>query len=347
MEGKKLYRWYKESLSGFSEEKEQLSLHENNTIDRKIIDKETNEPKVVRVPIFKPENIGEDMAVDEKNINGEMHFCLSNRKTKKIALLASTLKTSILEEILRKFGTVKFKVRSVTRDLAPSMKWLIRMCFMNAIHIADKFHVLLHLFEALQNLRTFHRQKILTVRRKKREEHKKNELKRKEKCEAEKTPYKKKKIEYQEEKLENGETHCELLARSQYLLYKYKKDWKDSQEERAKILFREYPEIEKSYNLVCEFRDWYSRENIGKSKNYLEEKLQIWYKKVEASDIEEMLNFKDLVERNLTEILNHFIDGKTNADAESLNAKIENLYLSNRGARNIDFFYFRIKKFFS
>ena len=48
--------------------------------------------------------------------------------------------------------------------------------------------------------------------------------------------------------LNNGESVKELLARSRYLLFKFKTAWTDSQAERAKILFEMFrSEITKEY----------------------------------------------------------------------------------------------------
>ena len=75
--------------------------------------------------------------------------------------------------------------------------------------------------------------------------------------------------------------------------------------------------------------------------------MEQWYRRVEADDNAEILNFKHLVERNSGAILNYFTTGASNAIAESNNAKIQNLLSQNKGTRNIDFFYFRLKNFLS
>lgn len=58
---------------------------------------------------------------------------------------------------------------------------------------------------------------------------------------------------YHPEKLENGETRAEILARSKYLLMMSPDKWTDTQKERAAILFREYPEIEKALSRFKSF----------------------------------------------------------------------------------------------
>jgi len=69
--------------------------------------------------------------------------------------------------------------------------------------------------------------------------------------------------------------------------------------------------------------------------------------KVEQDDIDEMLNFKSLIERNMLPILNYFRFGATNAKAENLNSQIQRFIMINQGTRDREFFYFRMKKYFS
>lgn len=286
------------------------------------------------------------MAIDEKYINGEFYTLLTNGITGKIALMAATTKTSLLNRVMPKFGDTLFNVKILTRDLASNYDWFGRENFMNAAQVADKFHVVKHAFEALQDIRIYYRQKLLTQRR--------------EAFDA----YKVKKktspgltFEYPETKLPNKETHRQLLSRSQYLLYKKKNDWTPGQAQRAALLFKHYPEIEKAYGLICKFRDWYSADNIIsnqldkpskiKAVSLIGEKLDEWICQAAASDITEVLNFKSLVERNRGCILNYFFTGKTNAIAEANNSIIQHFLQTNRGSKNLDFFYFRLRQFLS
>lgn len=339
MKAGKLYRWYKESLSGFTEQSQQQILHLYDTVDTHLIEKETGQPKQVAVPILKEENMGEEMAIDEKMINGEYYTVLSNSRTGKIALLAATQRTSILTSLIQHFGDKNFVVKWFTRDLSNTYDWVGRQVFMNAAHVADKFHVLQHLFDSLQDMRRYYRHQLLTQRRQQYEAFKQQQ--------KESATIKKATFKYNEPKLANGETLRELLARSQYLLYKHPDQWSTSQQQRAQILFKQYPDIAKAYHLCIKFRQWFSKDNIGKKLSYLTKQLDQWYKTVNDAAIEEMLNFKSLVERHQGVILNYFVEGKTNAIAESINAKIQNFIHANLGTRDIDFFHFRVKNYFS
>ena len=90
-----------------------------------------------------------------------------------------------------------------------------------------------------------------------------------------------------------------------------------------------------------------SRDNIKKPTEYLTEQLTDWYEGTEEDDAEEIVNFKSLVERNETYILNYFDDGDTNADAEGLNSQIQKFIHMNGGVKDRDFFHFRLRKYFS
>jgi len=322
----------------------QQSLHEH---DLPLPPQEiTKEKSKIDVPILKPENIGEHMAVDEKYIHGEFYTLLTNGQTGKIALMASTTKNALLSQAMRKFEDKRFNVKVLTRDLAINYDWFGRENFMNAAQVADKFHVLKHAFEALQDLRIYYRQKLLTQRREAYEAYK---IKKKSSPELN--------FEYTETKLSNKETHRQLLARGQYLLYKKRNDWSDSQAQRAKLLFMHYPDIEVAYDLICQFRAWYSADHIINQDQdkaskipalkVINQNLDRWIQNVSLADISEIQNFKSLVERNRGCIVNYFLTAATNAIAEANNNIIQTFIRANRGTRNLDFFYFRLSQFLS
>lgn len=342
VESHKLWRWYRDSLSGFkSPEYESQQYKHDLTI------KEKGKEHTVRVPICKPENIGANMAIDEKQIEEEMHTIISNRDTGKIAVLAQTLKASELKLLTSQFKTKHFEVKTITRDLSPGFEWFCREAFMNAGSIADKFHITKNLLDASQDVRIRYRQEILRENRLKLEAHKEEEKKRKETSKQNGETFIKKDFIVKHRKLENGETPLELLSRTRYLLYKYPSQWTVSQSERAKILFDHYPQIEKAYRLACSFRTWYSSANINKYKVELEQGLKQWYNDVDNADIDEISNFKATVELNQAIIMRYFDDGQTNAIAENINSRIQRFIMINQGTRDREFFYFRMANYFS
>ena len=342
MEPQKLWRWYRDILSGFLEPEVQTGHHQYDTKHKvKGIEEE------IRVPILKTENIGPNMAIDEKQIGEEMHTVLSNRDTGKIALLAKTLKAKELSLLTTHFEGKGFDVKTITRDLSSSYDWFCRVAFPNAGHVADKFHIIKSLLDSCQDVRVRYRQEILRDKRIEYEKHKQQEKQRRDQCTMEQKRYIKKKFKYTEQKTENGETPMELLARSRILLFKYEDQWTVSQKERASVLFKLYPEIEQAYRISCDFREWYKKDNVGCDPTIINLGLNSWYRKVEKTDIDEMLNFKSLVERNESIIKRYFEKGHTNAIAENINSKIKRFIMINQGTRDREFFYFRLRNYFS
>ena len=314
-----LYSWYRNCLSNFPKEMADGSFHSNDI-------RQKGEESLA-VPILKEENLGDDMAVDEKQVDKEMFTILSNRKTGKIALMAETLKVKELLSLTDKFRDEKrWAVKTITCDLSPSYHWFIRQAFMCATIIADKFHLIKHALDYLNDHRIRLKQTYL------------NEWRTNCEKEGRKVPHL---------KLQNGETTLELLSRSRYLLFKREQDWTSTQKRRAPLLFKTYPTLQEDYLLVIAFRDWYDKSNIGKENAVLMKQLLEWYKKVDANASDEIKNFKEMIEDHQAKIIPYFKEGKTNAQAENLNKRIQSFIQSNYGVRDKDFFLWRCKLYFS
>jgi transposase len=345
-DGKKIYRWYKAVLSGFTKPEEQLILHENDIVQGKV-DPKTGEVPTLPVPICKSENFGDHMTIDDKNIGGEGYTIIANKNTGKIAVLAQTTKADVLADILQKIPvSIRYAVKIVSKDLAEGYDWIARSMFLKAIRVDDKFHVLKLGFEALQNVRVRYRQIVLTEERQKREEKKVLERELKVECKKFGKIWRKpKETTIKPKTYVNGDTKKELLARSRYLLFSFKEKWTSTQQERAKILFKEFPEIEKAYDLMIRFRGFYQT-RVGDTAS-AKKRLKEWYKKVSTSNIDEMETFASTVQSHEGEILAYFATGQTNAYAESINAKIQRFVQSNQGTNDRNFFHFRLKRYFS
>ena len=82
----KFYRWYKHHLSDFKKSETQEKLHQYDIKNTGKSGQET-----ILVPLVKPEHIGEQMAIDEKHIDGQFYTILTNGKTGKVAMMASTV----------------------------------------------------------------------------------------------------------------------------------------------------------------------------------------------------------------------------------------------------------------
>ena len=320
MSSKKLHRWYKEVLSGFKESVESGALYEH---DIQISDPRYGVYNDIRVPIYKAEHIGEAMAIDEKQIDGVMYTILSNRTTGKIALMADTLKTKYLAELIYSFGNQE-NVLSYTRDMAANYDWLGRQVFFNAYHVIDKFHVVKLALDGLQAIRIRYRQEELKNRR--------------EQGKA-----------YQEQIFSNGDSVLQLLARARGLLFKRVDEWTVHQLRRSELLFTNFPELKTAYKLIQKLRLWYvkikaTNTNTRTIKNAA---LHNWITQANISDISEMKNLAASLSRHSSQIVNYFIKNETNAKAEALNSRIQRFININYGARNTDFFLYRLNLYFS
>lgn len=313
-----VFCWYRQYLSGYPQAVASGQWGKHNFIG---IDK-----KKKLVPVLKPENLGEEMAIDEKMIDEEFYTVLSNRRTGKIALLAETLRVDELGDLIDKMADSRQVVREITVDLSPSYERFCEQSFPGATVIADKFHVVKHIVEATQAMRLRLKQEelgALPISKKQRRE-----------------------VE-QATKLINGETRIEMLTRSRYLLFKRQANWTHSQQKRAQLLFETYPDLKTAYQLTEQLRHWLDRKNIGKKDWELERELIEWYEVAEHQKLPEIENLIRLIGNNEQKIMNYFISGKTNAQAEAINSKIQRFITSNYGVRDTDFFMYRLAHYYS
>lgn len=336
---KKLHRWYKEVLSGYAEALEKGEVHKHDLPSK-------TEKQNIRVPILIKENIGQQMCIDEKTIDGICYTILSNKETMKIALMAATLQTEQLVQLMDKFDNCMF-VRSLSRDMASNYDWFGRQVFMNAYHSVDKFHVIKNAIEQLQAIRIRYRQEELAKRRIAKEQFDKIENERTWEAVIKGDKYIRRPFNYKETVHANCDTSLQLLARSRGLLFKLSAQWTPHQAERANILFDQYPEIKEAHELITKLRHWYqytSEENLRANK---ERKLDHWLDEVQDVQIYEMDNLASTINTHRGVILNYFIEGRTNASAEALNSLIQRFIHTNYGARNKDFFLYRLKTYFA
>lgn len=342
MRAKKLHRWYQKVLSGFEQAK-QAGLIGKDDIEVK----EKGSIKQVKVPVSNSEAMGTHMAIDEKEIDGDYYTILSNRLTGKIALMIKSLKTQQILQAVQVFGNQCFEVQTVTRDLANNYDWLVRQAFMNASHIADKFHIIKLGLEAVQSLRITYRKEELQKRKLAYKAHQERAVKSKQECKSQGIKYEKAKFEYVEAVLKNGDTVLQLLARSRGLLFKLKSDWSESQQQRAELLFKTYPKLKTAYHHLLAFRKWIDKDQIHKAISIKKRQLIKWCEKAEAAQIDELSNFVATVKTQAGFILNYFKFGATNAPAEALNRNIKRFIGINYGVRNSDYFFYRLKNHFT
>jgi len=143
--------------------------------------------------------------------------------------------------------------------------------------------------------------------------------------------------------LSNGDSYKQLLARSRHLLAKDSKKWTENQQQRAELLFREFPELKSMYYHVMNFRNIYE----NKSKEKAKKQFIQWIEKTKKLKMEEFNSTAKSINYNLENILNFFDNRSTNASAESFNAKIKLFRANLRGVADTKFFLFRLKNLFA
>ena len=279
------------------------------------------------------ENIGKQLSIDEVALSkGELYTIVTNKKAKGkagsiVAIIAGTKAEQVIEHILKIPSTKRNKVKEITLDMANSMKLIAKKCFPKATQVTDRFHVQKLALDALQDIRIKHRWEAIDRENQEiREARTKNET-------------------YIPQLFTNGDTLKQLLARSRYLLYKTKTDWTEKQQQRAAILFENYPDIKKTYRICQKLRSLFNNKNISKQIAYT--KLAHWFREVEKSGFKAFNIVVNSISLNYESILNYFDNRSTNASAESFNAKIKAFRMQFRGVRNVEFFLFRLTQIFA
>ena len=320
---KTLHHWYKGDLSGYKQD-----VGAGRWGGKKImeVDMETGEVlKETPVPIAKPENFGSHMTIDEKQIGKKMYTIMTNANTGKIALLAQTMKPAELKQAVENYLPEKTDaVKSISCDMSPSYKKLCKEVFPNTQLVIDKFHVIKHLMDALQQVRKELKTECLT--------HDKT-------LAGQSSPT--------GPEQEKPWTEIELMERSRYTLFKMQDDWEENEKDAMAHLFNNYPRLKTAYELAQQLRLWYSGSNVGKHFIVLEKELYNWYDEVDRAKISAFKGVRKMIEKHQADIMNYFKEGQTNARAENMNGRIQRFLANNFGIRDRDFFLFRMAGYFS
>jgi transposase len=279
-----------------------------------------------------PENIGPKLSLDETSLsNGELYTILTNKAAKgRRGVLVAMIKGTKSEEIIPVLKKIPEKqrhsVKEITLDMAGSMSLIVKQCFPKATRVIDRFHVQQLAYDALQEMRIAHRWNAIN-----------EETNAMDNARWEKTEY----IPF---RFENGDTKKQLLARSRYLLFKSPEKWSQSQKQRAKILFAQFPDIHQAFGLTHQLRLIFSK---TQEKSIAYTKLARWYNQVTESGFKAFNTISATIYSHYKEILNFFDNRSTNASAESFNAKLKAFRTALRGVTDTNFFLFRVAKIFA
>ncbi|MCD8310803.1 MAG: transposase, partial [Prevotellaceae bacterium] len=199
-------------------------------------------------------------------------------------------------------------------------------CFRKAVRVIDRFHIQKLACDAVQEIRIGLRWEAIQEANDDMEEARL-------KGEA-----------YVPMRYENGDTRKELLARSRYLLFKSPEGWTLPQKQRARILFREYPKLEKAYGLSHSLRMTFAKNTV---KDAARLGMARWYDKVEKAGFHSFNVIAATFYEHYDEILNFYNKRSSNAAAEAFNAKIKQFRAALRGVVDEKFFLFRLANIYA
>lgn len=270
--------------------------------------------------------------------NGDVYTILTNKaaKGRKGALVAMIrgVATDTVSSVLKKLPLRKrLAVKTVTTDLSSAMMLTVRTSFPGSSLVNDRFHVQQLISEAVDQLRVRHRWEVLDAENKAIREHR-------QKRKDAKTSREREAIgRWEPQRMGNGETLPQVMARSRHIILMHKTKWNDRQKERAKILFEKFPDLEKAYGLYLKLVDIFNKKVIPDAARL---NLARWYNDVEAFGNSGFNKVLETFENHNTTIINYFEKRLTNASAESFNAKIKAFRTQFRGVGDIKFFMFRL-----
>lgn len=310
-----LYHWYRNFISDYHQDNKEGKFAAHKVYD---FDPDTGEVKKEQVVhIVQPQNVGESMCIDEKMINKRYTTIVSNHQTGKIALLIDSVKPKLVKQAMALLGNENLqKVKCVNTDMSPTMKKICTDTIPEVSIVIDKFHVIKHIMDALNQVR-------LEI---------KNEVKQHRQPDSNNP---------------NGWTDVEVLEKVRYLLYKMECELDTEQKRLLHFVLNKYPMLQTAYYLVQNIRSWYHKSNIGNSRNWLSLELQKWIKRARESKIKAFNFVIKMFNNHWDDILRYFDKGLTNAKAENLNGKIQRFLANNYGIRDRDFFFYRVQIYFA
>lgn len=275
-----------------------------------------------------PENIGTQLSIDETSLsNGELYTIVTNkaahgREHSLVAIVLGTDSDDVLRALRQIDSRQRNKVTEITLDLSDSMNRICRYAFPRAKRVIDRFHVQRQALEAVQEVRIAHRWDAINADTEAREQAKLAGKK------------------YEPERLSNGDTLKELLARGRYALFKSPEKWTLSQRQRIDLMFSMYPDLKEAYWLSQQLRAIFSNKKSTADTARLN--LARWYNRVAESGFKSFNTIAATFYEHSDEIINYFDNRSTNASAESINSKIKAFRAKLHGVNDTKFFIFRL-----
>lgn len=291
-----------------------------------------------------PDNFDKDMSLDETCLsNGEVYTILTNKAAHggkgALAAMVRGVASDTVSAILKMVPVEqRRKVETVTTDLSSAMMLTARSVFPKAQLVNDRFHVQQLMSEAVDQMRIALRWEVLDAENKAIREHRARRRAAHTRAERELIG------EWEPERMSNGETKPQIMARSRHIILMHKSKWNAQQQARAEILFQMFPDLEKAYSLYLSLVDIFNK----KSKPGVARlDLARWYNDVEKFGYDGFNKVIETFENHNDTIVNYFEDRLTNASAESFNAKIKAFRTQFRGVGDIKFFMYRLATLYS
>lgn len=275
-----------------------------------------------------PENIGIHLSIDEVALsNGELYTLVTNkaahgREHSLVAIVSGTDSGQVLKALRQIDSLLRNKVTEITLDLSDSMNRICRYAFPRAKRVIDRFHVQKLALEAVQEIRVSHRWDAINADTEAREQARLAGRK------------------YRPERLSNGDTLKELLARGRYALFKSPEKWTDTQRRRIDLMFSLYTDLKEAYWLSQHLRAIFSNKKSTADTARLN--LARWYNRVAESGFKSFNTIAATFYEHSDEIINYFDNRSTNASAESINSKIKAFRAKLHGVSDTKFFIFRL-----
>lgn len=313
-----MYHWYRNHLSDYKPDIDNLIWHPNYL---EKVDEQTGEvTKGKPLYVFKPENIGSKMSIDDKAIGHEGFSILSNGETGKIAMMIESCKSVEVSQAISLFGTDLNKIESISCDMAAGYLNVCAQELPRAKVVIDKFHVIQYVYDAVLDVRTRIKKDLS------------GQLsKGKEKTEQDKEILKK----------------MDVLKHCRYRLTQSPEKWSEAGIDVMYQVFENHNELRIAYQLTQKFKKWYDISNHIKAKSLIIQELHQWYMEAKKSGFDEFTSVVKMIRKHEYEIVNFFECKQTNAKAERLNGKINRFISNNYGIKDKDFAMYRIANYFS
>jgi transposase len=270
--------------------------------------------------VFKPENIGPKMSIDDKAIGHEGFSIFSNGETGEIAMMIESCKSVEVSQAISLFGNDLNKIKSISCDMGANYLKVCSDELPKAKVVIDKFHVMQYVYDAISDVRTRTKKELscqLTNGKEKTEED--YEILRK----------------------------LDLLKHCRYRITQSPEKWSETGKELMSQVFENHKELSHAYLLTQKFKKWYDISNRIKAKSLIVQELHQWYLEVKKNGFDEFTSVVKMIRKHEYEIINFFECQQTNAKAERLNGKINRFISNNYGMKDKDFALYRIAKYFS